>query len=131
MISFDTNYLIRHLVRDDPGQCDIVEHELNEQLREGRSVFLCDPVLCETAWVLGTAYGADRNDIYSAILACVNDPAFCFEDQERTRKALNRYRIGKADFPDYLIEEISRSFHAELKTFDRNPSSVLLSRESP
>lgn len=119
MIAFDTNYLVRHLVQDDPKQCRNVEKILMEQNALGVPVFLSDPVLCETAWVLVSLYAANQDDLVNAIQSCLGDPGFRFEDAPRIQRAVERYSRGRAEFSDYLIDEIARSHGFRLRTFDK------------
>jgi predicted nucleic-acid-binding protein len=42
-----------------------------------------------------------------------------FEDIELVESALESYRVGKAELPDYLIVQKAQSVGAELLTFDK------------
>lgn len=119
MIAFDTNYVVRHLVQDDPRQCSEVAAVLGAEAGEGRNVLLYDIVLCETLWVLASAYQAKHEDLLAALKALQDEPVFVFENPERVSAALQRFEKGKADFSDYLILEIGREKGNELRTFDK------------
>lgn len=121
MIALDTNVLIRVLVADDPAQTASAEKLLRETLAAGESCFISDPVLCETEWVLDRFYRVPRAEILAALeslLAHLN--LFSFEDSAVVRKALDRYRRGKADFSDFLIGAKAEARGARTTfTFDR------------
>lgn len=103
MIAFDTNILIRLLVRDDPGQTALAEQLLQAAADAGEPCFISDPVLCEVEWVLESCYEATRGDILAAMQELFAGDLFVFEDREVLRRVITRYQEGKADFSDCLI----------------------------
>ena len=119
MIAFDTNYLVRHLIHDDPKQCAEVTSVVLRESEKGRRIMLFDIVLCETLWVLESAYGATRKDLPTALYALNAEPAFAFEHPERVYAAIRRFERGNADFSDYMILETGREKGQKLKTFDK------------
>lgn len=119
MIAFDTNYIVRLLIQDDPDQCAEVSATMRLEAENGRSIILYDVVLCETLWVLGSAYQASRRELIKALNVLKNEPVFVFENPDRVELALNRFESGKADFADYLILEIGKQNGHELRTFDK------------
>ena len=46
MIAFDTNYLVRYLVQDDPVQCQEVDEVVEAARKEAQGILLPDIVLC-------------------------------------------------------------------------------------
>lgn len=119
MLAFDTNYLVRHLVQDEPKQCAEVAKVFQREVQDGRSILITDIVLCETVWVLQSAYAASRADILSALKALQDEPSFRFENLKRVAKAIVRFTKGKVDFPDALILEAAHESGAKLMTFDK------------
>ena len=119
MIAFDTNYIVRLLIQDDPDQCAEVSATMRLESENGRSIILYDIVLCETLWVLGSAYQASREELLMALKALRNEPVFVFENPELVEAALKRFEAGKADFADYLILEMGKQNGHELRTFDK------------
>ena len=119
MIAFDTNYVVRLLIQDHPDQCVEVLATMRLEAESGRNIILYDIVLCETLWVLGSAYDAGRDDLIMALRALKDEPVFTFESPERVDAAFSRFQTGKADFADYLILEIGNQGGYELKTFDK------------
>jgi predicted nucleic-acid-binding protein len=119
LIAFDTNYVVRHLVQDDPDQCKIVAKALKYASQKEEAILIPDIVLCEVTWVLESCYRAKRPDLLMSLSALRNDPVFCFQNPSRLDKALECFAAGKADFSDYLIAETCREQGRELQTFDR------------
>ena len=119
MIAFDTNYLVRHLVQDDRRQCKVVAAAIAEAVEARESVWLSELVLCETVWVLVSAYRASRQDVVQAIRALHREAVFELEEPERVERALMSYEKGKADFSDYVLWEKCREQGIELRSFDK------------
>lgn len=119
MVAFDTNHLLRHLLEDDESQTRRVREILNGEFTKKRRVMLLDLVLAETAWALKTVYDFDRCALTEVMREVVADKAFCFENTSRLEAAISRHEKGRADFPDYLIDETAKSYHRRLETFDK------------
>ena len=120
MIAFDTNVLVRLLVQDHAEQFASAS-ELLLELDE--PYYLSDVVLCETAWVLASRYGATRADIENAMSQIVEDPRFLLDDPDGISETLASFRKGKADFSDYLIAARARRKGTRTTyTFDRELS---------
>jgi predicted nucleic-acid-binding protein len=119
MLAFDTNYVVRHLVQDDVRQSAEVAATIEVEAEEGRNILLFDIVLCETLWVLESAYQAKRADLCTALNALQKEPVFIFENPGRVNAAVRRFEKGNADFADYLIIEIARERGNEIRTFDK------------
>lgn len=51
MKSFDTNIIVRLVVKDDPAQCALAERALRDAISSG-GAFITATALVETAWVL-------------------------------------------------------------------------------
>jgi predicted nucleic-acid-binding protein len=68
---------------------------------------------------LKTVYDFDRRALTEVLREVVADKAFCFENISRLEAAISRHEMGRADFPDYLIDETAKSYHRRLETFDK------------
>lgn len=120
MISFDTNVLVRLLVADDARQLDRAMAILEEADAAGEPCHVADVVLCETAWVLASAYDATKADLIAALEALLDDSRYGFEDPDTVREAVASFERGKGDFSDYLIGVSARRHGARTTyTFDR------------
>ncbi len=121
MTGLDTNVLVRFFVADDERQTERVAQFLKASRTAGESVFISVLVLCETCWVLRSAYDKSKNAILDAIETLLNSDVFQLEDSDAVRRALQLARTGKADFPDYLIGELHLSRGCRYTvTFDRS-----------
>ena len=121
MRGLDTNVLVRFLVQDDPKQAARATAVIESALSSGETLFLNHIVLCETVWVLESAYEISKADVADVLDRLMLTPQVSFEDKEEARTALSEYRVGKGDFADYLIGEVnSRSGCLETVTFDRD-----------
>jgi predicted nucleic-acid-binding protein len=119
MVTFDTNVVLRIVVRDDPLQCARAEGVWRPALA-GEGVFLTTTVLVEIAWVLRTAFKFDRATIASKLQHLIDSRGVTVENDPVVRYAVERYKRGPADFSDWLILASARSANAlPVLTFDR------------
>jgi len=120
MIGFDTNLLVRFLVRDDPAQAARVDALVDECLRSDEAVLLNGIVLCETVWVLESAYGFSRGVVAEVLEKILLTRQFDVESREEVWRALGRFRRGRGDFADYLLGERNSALGcSRTATFDR------------
>jgi len=117
METFDTNVVLRILLEDDPQQTKAALH-IHAAIGSS-GVFLPGVVLAEVAWVLRTRYRLDRSSISDSIEHLLGLPNIFAENAPGVLRALQAYRVGPADFSDYLILEGARFQSAlPLHTFD-------------
>lgn len=120
MIGLDTNVLVRFLVQDDPKQSARATALIRSTVGSGDTLFLNHMVLCETVWVLESAYDIPRKQVADVLDQLLLTEHVSFEQKEEARSALTEYRAGKGDFADYLIGAVNaRSGCVETVTFDR------------
>ena len=119
MVAFDTNYLIRHILQDDPKQNEIVNKLVNQYIADGKQIRILNLVLMETCWVLMSYYKINKKEWIEIIENLLDDPIFLFENNIMIRKAIELYQKGKADFDDYLILATAQTYDCQLKTFDK------------
>lgn len=104
MKGLDTNILVRYLTADDPEQVEIAKANIEGAESRGERLFVCGIVLCELAWVLrGRSYDYGKREIADALEHLLDTSVFEIEQRDLVRKALSRYRDGRADFADYLL----------------------------
>lgn len=112
VIAVDTNVVVRFLARDDPDQAPRAK-----ALLERGGVFVLRTVVLETAWILRTGYGFDRDAIADGITKVLGLPGVEAEDAPAVAQALTWFRRG-LDFADAL--HLASSGQAEaFATFDR------------
>ena len=125
MIALDTNVLVRLLVKDDPDQFAQAVAVLERAAEAEEPCFLSGAVLCETAWVLASRYGAGRAEILSAMAELAGDGRYAFDDADALAEALRAFENGRADFSDYLIGASARRRGARTTySFDRKLEDV-------
>lgn len=118
METFDTNVVVRTLIKDDPEQCERAARAWRDAVARG-GVFVPATVLIEVAWVLRGAGKLDRATIGSAIRHLIDSEGVTIEHDALVRRAVARFEQGPADFSDYIILESSRFAGAlPVLTFD-------------
>ena len=119
MKSFDTNVVVRLLIKDDPEQCERAGVAWRQAIIEG-GAFLSVTVLVEVTWVLRDACKLDRATIAAALRRLVDSEGVAIEHEALVRHAIDSFEGGAADFSDYVILESSRSAGAcPVVTFDQ------------
>lgn len=119
MIAFDTNVVVRLLLRDDAAQAKKAEQAFLRHAK-GDGVFLPLVVLVETVWVLAYTYGLDRRSIHEHLRSLIRTRGVVIEEAELLQDALDAYEKGTADFADHVILAATRRAGCRaLLTFDR------------
>jgi predicted nucleic-acid-binding protein len=118
--AFDTNVVVRLLVRDDEEQCRRAEVVFRRAIAAG-GAWIPAVVLVEVAWVLRVAYKLDRATTAAALRRLVGSDGVMVENQPATLRALAAFEAGQADFSDYVILEAARRAGAlPVHTFDEH-----------
>ena len=116
MKSWDTNFLLRHLLEDDAPKLAVVRRELALAEAGENTIFLPQIVLVEVAWFLRSLL--PRLDVLDTLREVLEDSRFICEKAPTVEEALGKARI-KGDFPDQLIAAAARAARAEpVQTFD-------------
>jgi len=119
MIALDTNVLIRFLVEDDEAQSRRATKLIEGAVARDEQLFISDIVMCETVWVLSSAYRFSRAEIVDSLSQLLRARSVVFSSTDSIARALDAYRKERGDFADYLIREHARSAGAEtVATFD-------------
>jgi predicted nucleic-acid-binding protein len=117
---FDTNLLVRYLVKDDPAQAEIVDEVIASAAEAEEAVFLNAIVLCESVWVLESGYELGKQVIADALEKLLLTRQFEIDRRDVVWRALDRYKTGKGDFSDYVIGESNAlGGCVTTQTFDR------------
>jgi predicted nucleic-acid-binding protein len=120
MIGLDTNVLIRFLVEDDEEQCRRARELIEKAVNEDEALYVSDIVMCETVWVLSSAYGFPRPEIHEALLRLLAAKQVVFDSSDRLARAFDAFRSKKGDFADYLIREHGKTAGcSSVATFDQ------------
>ena len=119
MKALDTNVLVRYLVQDDPIQGRKAAAYIESAAAASEQILVGNIVLCETVWVLDSAYGYDKAEICTVLEKLLQSSTFQFESKDAAWRALEEYRAVKADFADCLMGQLHRAFGCEpTATFD-------------
>jgi predicted nucleic-acid-binding protein len=122
VIALDTNVLVRFLVEDDEQQSRRAARLIEGTIARDEQLFISDIVVCETVWVLSSAYRFSRTEIVQALSGLLRARAVVFTSGDRLARALEAYAKGNGDFADYLIREHAHAAGADnVATFDRSP----------
>jgi predicted nucleic-acid-binding protein len=120
--AFDTNVIVRLLVRDDDEQYRRAEL-IFRRATAGQGVWLASIVLVEVVWVLSVAYKFDRATTAASLRRLIDTDGVHVEDGPTTHLVLAAFEAGAADFADYFILESARRDGAlPLHTFDERLS---------
>lgn len=118
MIGVDTNVLIRAVLEDEPHEAKLAKQFL-EKTSDERKLFISSYAILEMVWVLKVKKRT-RNEICEAILDLLDSPGVTVGQREIVVSALEKYRLGKADFGDYLILAEGEFYNApKLASFDK------------
>lgn len=129
MIGLDTNVLVRFLVMDDPVQGKKASRLIQDSVERNESLFINDVVLCELVWVLDAAYNFSKVEIAGVLEKILMTELLIVQNQDEAWLALNDFRTGKADYSDYFIGRINKSFESDnTATFDKDLGKVDLFR---
>jgi predicted nucleic-acid-binding protein len=120
--AFDTNVIVRLLVRDEGLQAARAEQAFRRAIAAG-GAWLSSVVLVEVSWVLRVAYKFDRTTTSAALRQLHETVGVHLEDEATTLLALAAFESGAADFADYFIlESARRTATLPLLTFDEKLS---------
>jgi len=120
MIGIDTNILVRYLTADDAEQLEKVDRLIARAKTSGEPLHVDTIVLCELLWVLKRGYGLKREALAEVIEQLLETRHFSVQNRHLVRRALDAFRSGKGDFPDYLLGERNRSRGCRVTmSFDR------------
>jgi predicted nucleic-acid-binding protein len=107
MIGLDTNVLLRLGDEREPAQRARAIALLHTQGRAGS--YVNSIVLSEFAWTLGRRYKLTRDDVADRLAIVLAAPEFVVANPSEAARALERYRVGPADFADYFLAEMNRA----------------------
>ncbi len=120
MIALDTNVLVRFLVVDNKAQSAKAVKLVERVVASNETLFVSDVVICETVWVLLSAYQVSRTEISDILGQLLKATHLSFRDVDSLVRALEAFAAGKGDFADYVIKEHARAAGCEgVATFDR------------
>ena len=131
MIALDTNVVVRVLVEDDVEQSDCARSLIDRALADGATLFVPAIVVCETVWVLESAYGFPRATVADAVNWLLAAEQLTVENRGEAERALAAFADGEGDMADLLLRERARAHGAQaVATFDRALLQVAVLHQS-
>lgn len=120
MRGLDTNILVRYITADDAEQTEKAKGIVEGAEDRGDRLYVNTIVLCELCWTLrGKPYRYDRPSVAAVIELMLGSAVFEIQDRELVQRTMVDFRLGKADFSDYLIGYQNRAAGCEdTATFD-------------
>ena len=120
MTGIDTNVLVRFLTEDDPVQAERAAQFIETLTTRGERAYISPIVLCELSWVLRGAYRVTKAEFLTTLDRLLAAVQFVIGDKDMVRDAIAAYRVGRADFADYMIgAEHQAAECTRTLTFDR------------
>lgn len=120
MKGLDTNVLVRYIVQDDPAQFAAAAHLIDHAADTGEQMIVAPIVLCELVWVLESAYGCVRAEVWDILEKILRTGQFEILEKDLIWKAWNDYKSGKGDFADYYLGRRHQQAGAKTTlTFDK------------
>ena len=120
MIGIDTNILLRHTLDDDVEQSALASAFPIDAARLDGPALVNPVVLVEFVWTLARRERFGKADILALLDVLVSSPRIAFTDERAVIAAIENWRAGSADFPDYLIGYLNRQAGASTTmTYDQ------------
>ena len=119
LIGVDTNVLLRFILFDDPIQ-SVRAREFFGSLTARNGGYISLLVLSECAWTLARVYKFDRAQVAGRVEQILDTSMLEVERPAVAQRALNLYRISKADFGDCCIAALGTAAGCDYTyTFDK------------
>ncbi len=120
MIGLDTNVLVRYVAQDDQEQSPKAT-QLVESLTSDDPGYVSLVVLIELYWVMTSCYSATKGEVCDLLETLLRTKEIIVAKADVVWKAVRRFKEGKADLPDCLIEQDAENAGCVYTcTFDRD-----------
>ncbi len=116
---FDTNIILRFLLRDLEDQHAIVHNKLKKLKLVGGVAVVFGEVVAECIHVMEKLYRMARMDIVSTLKPFLQTEVVNLADKNTVLKALSLYGLTKLSYVDCLIIEKSWNTGEEIFSFDK------------
>jgi predicted nucleic-acid-binding protein len=108
LIGLDTNVLVRYILDDDPIWSAPAQRFIDDDCTVDRPGYVNLVVLVELAWVLKQTPGWRKEEICTVVSELLIADNLVIENAELVSYALEEYKKGRADFPDFIIAAINK-----------------------
>lgn len=116
----DANVLLRFLTGSPQDLAGRAAGLLEKAQRGEISLRVHPVVVAETVWVLESFYGYSREEISSALIPLLEQPALQIEGARTVVRALEAMAGNNVDFVDALLAETARSRSEGIASFDKD-----------
>jgi predicted nucleic-acid-binding protein len=106
MIGVDTNVLLRLSDEESPDQREQARHFVRANAGH---LFVNEIVLAEFVWTLVRTFKRPRAEVVERVEVLLESEEFVVARLGEVERAVERYRVGRADFADYFLAEVNRS----------------------
>jgi predicted nucleic-acid-binding protein len=125
MIGLDTNVLVRYIVQDDAVQSPRATRFIEKECSAAHPGYVGLVTLAELVWVSESCYDATRVEIAGLLRRILGTKQLRVQEAETVWKALRLFETGKADFADFLVENIARGAGCtSTVTFDKTAAKA-------
>jgi predicted nucleic-acid-binding protein len=114
MVIFDTNAILRYMLRDNPVMADEVELEILSN-----ACFIPVEVVAEIVYVLSKIYGIRRDVIATTVTAVTRVSNITVAQKDVVHHALRVYALTTLDFVDCLLVGYAKEERYTVFTFDK------------
>jgi len=115
MVIFDTNAILRYILRDNLTMVA----EVRDQLLSGENFYIPVEVVAEIVYVLSKVYNVERDVILNTITNIANVSNISLAQKNVVLHALQVYASTTLDFVDCLLIGYSKKEGYTVFTFDR------------
>lgn len=112
---FDTNIILRYLLRDLEDQYIAVQGKLKRLKQVGGVAVVFGEVVAECIHVMEKLYRMSRTDMVSILKPFLQTEMILLEDKEVVLKALSMYEFTRLSYVDCLI--IQKSWRSKIGVF--------------
>jgi predicted nucleic-acid-binding protein len=109
LIGIDTNVLVRYILDDDPVWSAPAQRFIDDDCTMGRPGHINLVVLVELVWVLKQTPGWGKGEICTVISDLLLADNIVMENPVLVSSALEAFRHGGADFPDFIIAGLNQA----------------------
>lgn len=116
---FDTNIILRYLLRDLEDQYVAVQGKLKRLKQAGGVAVVFGEVVAECIHVMEKLYRTTRTDIVSILKPFLQTEVISLEDKNTVLKALSMYESTRLSYVDCLIIQKSWKSGTNIFSFDK------------
>lgn len=120
MTVFDTNMILRYLIRDNEEQA----RQVMEILSTNKALVMPE-VLAEVVYVLKNFYGCERNTITDTLTAFLSLDCISADHKDVLLKCMELYKNTSLDFVDCLLCAYHIVLRYDISTFDKKLNSLM------